>query len=298
MNTVTAETVVSHSTPEDKGEAIAQLLEEELRSKLYGQERFCPELVTDLDAILRRAAFDKSLARVTLALEAGANVNSTCPVTGMTPLMQALDRLYGDDTEAQSCVEKLIAAGADVNIKDCSGRTALMEAVRKNFWILMEMLIEAGADLEARDNEGTTALLECCSLLSVERIRNLLNRGADVHAVNFFGNGVFHYSIRWNWCTIPEKEQLELLVSCGANINHRDNEGRTALYLAAFHGHTNVVKALLDLGATPWIPDNEGVLPVQVAEYQSTARVIASRMRRSLHFIEHYSREQRMARNL
>jgi len=49
--------------------------------------------------------------------------------------------------------------------------------------------------------------------------------------------------------------------------NHRDKQGRTALYRAAKHGNMTEVKKLLSIGADPNIPNNKGLTPLHQAAY-------------------------------
>lgn len=52
----------------------------------------------------------------------------------------------------------LSAPGADVNAKDESGSTPLLEAARFGHDNICRMLIAAGANLKAKDRDGKTAL--------------------------------------------------------------------------------------------------------------------------------------------
>jgi ankyrin repeat protein len=58
---------------------------------------------------------------------------------------------------------------------------------------------------------------------------------------------------------------IHWLLEKGADINHVDINGYTALHFAAQETHTNVVKFLLEHGAIPNIQDKNGNTPAWVA---------------------------------
>lgn len=55
-------------------------------------------------------------------------------------------------------VESLLAFGADVDIKDDSGKTALMMAVEGGYIRTVKILLDKDIQINARDNDGWTAL--------------------------------------------------------------------------------------------------------------------------------------------
>ena len=62
--------------------------------------------------------------------------------------------------KSQNNARSLISAGADINIKDNMGYTALMHAIRlHNKGVTME-LVHARADIHIKDDMGFTALKE------------------------------------------------------------------------------------------------------------------------------------------
>lgn len=51
-------------------------------------------------------------------------------------------------------------------------------------------------------------------------------------------------------------QALEVLLQSLVDLDIRDEKGRTALYLAAFKGHTECVEALVNQGASIFVKDN------------------------------------------
>ncbi|CAK9254349.1 unnamed protein product, partial [Sphagnum jensenii] len=57
----------------------------------------------------------------------------------------------------------------------------------------------------------------------------------------------------------------KFLIEQGANVNVKDNYGRTPLGEAAWPGHLNVVKWLIELGEDVNTKDNDGTAPLALA---------------------------------
>eukprot|EP00322_Chrysochromulina_rotalis_P031890 CAMPEP_0115849920 /NCGR_PEP_ID=MMETSP0287-20121206/11699_1 /TAXON_ID=412157 /ORGANISM="Chrysochromulina rotalis, Strain UIO044" /LENGTH=246 /DNA_ID=CAMNT_0003303905 /DNA_START=420 /DNA_END=1160 /DNA_ORIENTATION=+ len=108
--------------------------------------------------------------------ETAADVEERCLPHQWTLLQCAARQGTVDD------VERLIAAGADVNVADIHASTPLHAAARSGSADKIERLVAAGADIEARDRYGHSPLHVACANEQPAAVRALVLCGADVGA--------------------------------------------------------------------------------------------------------------------
>ena len=85
-------------------------------------------------------------------------------------------------------------------------------------------------------------------------VRASLKQGADVNARDELGRTPLMWSAFHGSLTI-----LEILIAGGADLNARDKMGRTALVWAAITGRENAVVGLVGAGANMSIRDSRGL---------------------------------------
>ena len=108
-------------------------------------------------------------------------------------------------------IEKLLLQGADIDLKNAMGWTALNYAALKGHTEIVQLLLSKGASVDLQNNDGNTALIYAAYKGHTDIVHLLLNNGASVDLKN--------------------------------------SNGRTALIDAARQGYTNIVKLLLHHGA-------------------------------------------------
>lgn len=94
---------------------------------------------------------------VAMLLAAGADPNLVAKGRGDTPLVRAVRMTQHEDFDL-AAVSRLVEAGADPNIPDTFGRTALHYAVADGSSASVGLLLAAGADLTVEDQFGDTPL--------------------------------------------------------------------------------------------------------------------------------------------
>jgi ankyrin repeat protein len=158
-------------------------------------------------------------------------------------------------------VRRLIGAGANVNASTDNGGTALMFAAIRGDMETQAALIDAGAHVNAIGGFDWTALMVASVKGHVAAVRQLLASGADPNLPDIYG-----------WTPLMRavyEERTEvvqaLLEQPEANLNAKNDQGATALHLAAVKGNERLARALLLAGANPLIQDRKGRTPALTA---------------------------------
>ena len=191
---------------------------------------------------LLEAAKKGDLASVERLLAAGADVNYQ-DEGDYTPLMGAASRGHN------VIVERLLAAGADVHLKDEYGKMALKWAVRRGCAGVVKRLLAAGAKVNLNSE-----LVGVASRGYAGVVRCLLAAGADVNHWEPDPDSTFGSSV---WARLT-----------GADVDHwgldpnslvgEPGPPLTALMAAARRGHTDIVQCLLATGADVHLKDEYG----------------------------------------
>ena len=142
-----------------------------------------------------------------------------------------------------------LAAGVDVNARDDHGNTPLHYLVGTNgpnyfANTLVGVFAEAGADVNARSS-GRVALHGASSNAGVEVAAALLDAGADLEARDESGRTALHRAVLARNDPVPI---VSLLVRAGASVDVVDDDGRTPLHLALDRGTHAIVERLLEAG--------------------------------------------------
>jgi len=229
---------------------------------------------------LQRAAIQGHKEIVALLLAKGANPNHCDVWPGGT----ALD--YAAEHGHKEVVQLLITKGADINAKNNNGQTPLDIAMSNARMDIASVLIDNGAEAsfftkmrvsmaraaeeqKAKEKETGVAIHTAVQSGNQQKVKALLDQGADINAKDDKGNTILHYAVREGY-----KELVDLLVSRGADVNLIPEKGYSPLHYAVWNEDVNTVKLLVDHGAQFNEKDPDGWTAFYNAVWQGSREIV------------------------
>lgn len=181
-----------------------------------------------MEAPLHIAAFEGCPQAVEALLAAGADVDIRNS-DGCTPLHWACSR---DDDDGVIIVKRLLSAGASVGANESYGETPLHYASVDGSSSVIDLLIERGADVHARNDDGEMAIHKAHSPAVLGA---LLRGGASIDAQTPDLCTPLHHAIKYR-----KTDVAIALIDRGCDIDARDISGRTALESVSPDAHTRI----------------------------------------------------------
>ena len=209
-------------------------------------------------------------------LAAGADLDAR-DGDGNTPLHTGSDLPARGDARERSqiidtaIVSVLVTAGADVNARNGSGRTPLHVARDAGNAPVADRLIELGADPQAVDDRGRAPGAPFCDWtewgafreLTVEDVRSCLEAGGDPNLTVEHGLTPLH--VLALGLGVHSVAFATAFIDAGADLEARDQDGRTPLHSAAAAGFSELLRTLLESGADVHARDDRGGTPLHAA---------------------------------
>ncbi|XP_073798621.1 protein phosphatase 1 regulatory subunit 12A isoform X2 [Danio rerio] len=129
--------------------------------------------------------------------------------------------------------------------------------------------------------------MAACSAGDREEVAELLRQGADINHANIDGLTALHQA-----CIDENAEMVQFLVENGSEVNRGDNEGWTPLHAAASCGFIQITKYLIEHGAHVGAVNSEGELPLDVATEDAMNRLLKAEVKKQGIDVDQARREE------
>ncbi|XP_014666416.1 PREDICTED: protein phosphatase 1 regulatory subunit 16A-like isoform X2 [Priapulus caudatus] len=200
------------------------------------------------------------------------------------PSVMLLEAAARNDVEE---VRRLLKAGVSPDVTNEDGLTALHQCCIDDSEEMMQLLLEFRANVNAKDSELWTPLHAAATCGHLHLVKLLVNKSADLLAVNADGN--MPYDICEDEVTLDYIESAmaskgvtqlliddtrsatermmlqELKLLASADMEYRNHIAATPLHIAAANGFVSVVEYLLDNHVSLDVMDSDGWFPIHAA---------------------------------
>lgn len=240
---------------------------------------------------LHRAVRERNLLLVRSLVDQGANLHSRAN-DGKTALHYA-----SLDSSLDLGMMRVLLQSGDkdiMNLGDDNGQTPLHYAAARDFTNGIELMVEYGVDTELTDHYGFTPYLWAVIAGQRDATVSMLNLGVDINSTSADGKSALGWAASLGYSSIAEVlamhgadvmsitrntqiapleeaaacgsfPTVQLLLRYGADPNHRDLNGWSAIHWAAEEGHLEIVRLLLRHGANVNAISSYGTSPLHCA---------------------------------
>jgi ankyrin repeat protein len=147
---------------------------------------------------------------------------------------------------------------------------ALLDAIIMRNITQVRDLLKQGADVHARDEDEhkESPVILAAMFADAEMVRLLLDAGAEVDARNEWGRTALFFAA-------VSSEAFKVLIAGGADVHARDNERNTILIRKVWESASLAeVEELLRLGIDPSLQNEDGESALDVADSLGLVRVV------------------------
>ncbi|KAM7197236.1 Ankyrin repeat-containing domain protein [Rhypophila sp. PSN 637] len=208
-------------------------------------------------------------AAIRFLISKGANVEKT-DAFGFTPLHQALTC---DHYAGLRIAKALLDAGCDPNARSCDGYAPVHKS---RSYAMTKLLLASGADPNITNNSGKTALscLAIGRMLLVDPadvpkvITALIAAGADINETDMHGNAPIMWTMGEYNCSHESDEcRFKYFHEQGASLDVINNYQQTILHFASYGGQLKVVEYIRSIELAGVDPDKEDILSYTAADH-------------------------------
>lgn len=160
-----------------------------------------------------------------------------------------------------------IKKGVAVNLQNNDGVSPFMNAANNNDLEVVQFLSDSVKDYNVSDKNGCSALSNAVNRNSTDVVNFLLTKGADVTVKDIEGNSLTYYllnTFKAQDATVFEAK-LKLLQAKGLSMKQTQNNGNTLIHIAAQKNNLALLKRLSSFDINVNIKNDEGYTALHIA---------------------------------
>jgi ankyrin repeat protein len=220
------------------------------------KDNFVRKVLTSLN----KAAKSSDEKNVTELVYFGHNINDKQTIFSQAPIHKVIE---SDKEDKYLVLSKMLDMGADPNIKDSNGWTALHYACEFGDFGSVKILVENRAIIDFFSNNHRTSLHLASNNNFPEIVKYLLENKANANFKDNNGCTPLHLAAKHGNIIC-----LDILLTLGASLYEEDFRKWNILHYAAFHGHHKAVRYLAkydaDYDILQTTRNSQNKLPVEI----------------------------------
>lgn len=143
-------------------------------------------------------------------------------------------------------------------------------AAGRGFVDIVNLLLHYDADINQISEFGISALHNACSNNNIDIVKILINSGANVNIGIKYANTPIHVAAKY----ATDPQIFDMLFFHGADIEFRDQNGKTPLISACASKNYNGVSRLISYGCDLDTQDNEGHTALMIASRNGCLKIV------------------------
>jgi ankyrin repeat protein len=209
---------------------------------------------------------EESLRIIDLCLKAGVDVNMMSQPNSHR--LQSTALMRASNYSSVEVVQKLLDSGADANLTNEKGMTALMYSVQNPDKNIYKLLLKT-SDVNKENSKGWTALMFAMQWKDIAMANDFLAAGANIN----------HQDKKGQTCLIrrsiaKDVNGIEFFLNSKAEVNRQDNDGWTALMYATKTSRFDCVQMLLNFGADITLKSKSGEDALSIAQTRQNKNIL------------------------
>jgi len=185
---------------------------------------------------------------------------------GLSPHRELDQLLLAAERQDEPTFRQLLGhSGLDLDCLDADSMNPLLRTARNGWIDGCRLLLERHAKANVADANGRSPLQYAVLVHGSDAmtlVELLLKHGAEVDHPDRIGETALTLA-----AIFDRRDIARRLLAAGADVNHHARNGFTALHWAAFCDNPEMSQLLLDAGADPHATDDVGATPADVAQH-------------------------------